>query len=62
MQIEKIERYLRALPPALLDLESIDTVEIYEMMPGSYNLNFRIKVNKKEFVFRINIEPQSGLS
>jgi thiamine kinase-like enzyme len=62
MQIENIEGYLRALPPALLDLESIDTVEIFEMMPGSYNLNFHVKVNKKEFVFRINIEPQSGLS
>ena len=62
MQIEKIERYLRGLPPAHLNLGSIDSVEIIEMIPGSYNLNFHIQVNQKEFIFRINIEPQSGLS
>ena len=62
MQIKKIERYLRRLPPVRLELESIDTVEIFEMIPGSYNLNFHIKVNQKELIFRINIEPQSGLS
>ena len=62
MQIEKIEQYLRGLPPALLDVESIDSVDVFEMIPGSYNLNFHIKVNQRELIFRINIEPQSGLS
>ena len=31
------------------------------MTPGSYNLNFHVKINKKEFIFRMNIEQQSGL-
>jgi thiamine kinase-like enzyme len=58
----KIERYLRDLPPARLDLASIDAIEILDMTPGSYNLNYHVRVNHKEFIFRINIEPQSGLS
>ena len=31
------------------------------LTPGSYNLNFHVLVNKNEFIFRINIEQQSGL-
>ncbi len=59
---KKIERYLRDLPAACLDLGSIDAIEILDMTPGSYNLNYHVRVNHKEYIFRINIEPQSGLS
>jgi thiamine kinase-like enzyme len=59
---EKIIRYVKKLPPALLGVQNSDSVEILGMTPGSYNLNYHVKVDKKEFIFRINIEPQSGLA
>ena len=58
---QMIKPYLRKLPPALLGVDNTDAIEILEMTPGSYNLNFHVQVNKKEFIFRINIEQQSGL-
>jgi len=58
---QTIKHYLRKLPPALLGVDNTESIEILEMTPGSYNLNFHVKVNKKEFIFRINIEQQSGL-
>ena len=58
---EKITGYLANLPPSVLGLESKGPVEILEMAPGSYNLNFHVRVGSKDFIFRVNIEPQSGL-
>jgi thiamine kinase-like enzyme len=55
---EKIIQYLKDLPPALLGVQNSDSVEILEMTPGSYNLNYHVKVDQKEFIFRINIEPR----
>jgi 2-phospho-L-lactate guanylyltransferase len=60
-QRKKIKKYLQELPPSLLVVPDTDSVEILDMLPGSYNLNFRVRVHQKEFIFRINIEPQSGL-
>ena len=60
-QRKKIKEYLKDLQPSLLGVPDTDSVEILDMLPGSYNLNYRIKVHQKEFIFRINIEPQSGL-
>ena len=45
-----------------MSLESIDSIEILDMTPGAYNLNYHVRVNEKKFIFRINIEQQSGLS
>lgn len=59
---KKVGRYLRALPPGVLEVQETEPVEILEMTPGAYNLNFHVRVNTREFVFRINIEQQSGLS
>jgi thiamine kinase-like enzyme len=59
---ENIKRYLRDLPPATLGVRDTESIEILNMSPGSYNHNFHVRVNQKEFIFRINIEPQSGLS
>ena len=46
----------------MFSMESIDSIEILDMTPGAYNLNYHVKVNEKKFIFRINIEQQSGLS
>jgi thiamine kinase-like enzyme len=59
---KNIKRYLRDLPPAILGVSDTDLIEILGMSPGSYNHNFHVRVDQKEFIFRINIEPQSGLS
>ncbi len=32
------------------------------MAPGSYNLNFHVRIGPRDFIFRVNIEPQSGLA
>jgi thiamine kinase-like enzyme len=61
-QRKKIKKYLKELSPSLLGVPNTDSTEILDMLPGSYNLNFRVRVHQKEFIFRINIEPQSGLS
>jgi glutathione S-transferase len=58
---QSIIQYLAQLPPALLGVDSTASIEILELTPGSYNLNLHVKVNMKEFIFRINIEQQSGL-
>lgn len=59
---KKIEHYLKRMPPRTMGLDSVDTVEILDMMPGAYNLNYHVRVNEKKLIFRINIEQQSGLT
>ena len=59
---DKITRYLEELPPDILGLADTGSIEILGMTPGSYNLNFHVRVNQKDFIFRVNIEQQSGLS
>ena len=55
----KIKRYLRELSPTLLDVPKIDSIKILGITPGSYNLNFHVRVNQKGFNFRINIDQQN---
>ena len=59
---QAIKQYLKELPPALLGVDSANSIEILAMTPGSYNLNFHVRINRKEFIFRINVEQQSGLA
>jgi hypothetical protein len=59
---ENITRYLEDLPPDLLGLRDTGAVDVLQMTPGSYNLNFHVRVGQKDFIFRINIEQQSGLT
>lgn len=59
---DKILRYLQDLPPGALGLKQTGAVEILEMTPGSYNLNYHVRVGQKDFIFRVNIVQQSGLS
>jgi thiamine kinase-like enzyme len=58
---KRIEKYLDGLPPGILGVPNMEALEIHEMTPGSYNLNFHISVAEKEFIFRVNIDQQSGL-
>jgi hypothetical protein len=57
---QKIEHYLKELPPGVLELRGTRSIEIVKMIPGTYNLNFHVRVNQREFIFRINIDQQSG--
>jgi thiamine kinase-like enzyme len=59
---KRIVSYLKQIPPQVMGLESVDTIEILDMTPGAYNLNYHVRVNDRKFIFRINIEQQSGLS
>jgi thiamine kinase-like enzyme len=59
---EKIAYYLKHLSPNAIGLDSIDYVKILSMTPGAYNLNYHVEVNHRKFIFRINIEAQSGLA
>ncbi|MCK4986570.1 MAG: phosphotransferase [Desulfobacterales bacterium] len=59
---KKIVHYLKQMPPRMMGLESLNLIEILDMTPGAYNLNYHVRVNEKKFIFRINIEQQSGLS
>ena len=64
MLIDKkaIKQYLSDLPPALLGVDGNESIEILAMTPGSYNLNYHVRINHNEFIFRVNVEQQSGLS
>jgi thiamine kinase-like enzyme len=59
---KRIEKYLKNIPPGILGVQNMGSLEIHKMTPGSYNLNFHISVDTKEFIFRVNIDQQSGLS
>jgi hypothetical protein len=58
----KIESYLRDLPPDVLGVKSTKSVQVLEISHGSYNINYRVRVEDLEYIFRINIDQQSGLS
>ena len=58
----KVRDYLMQLPPDFLGVERCEPVEVLLMTPGAYNLNYHVKVGGKRFIFRVNIEQQSGLT
>jgi thiamine kinase-like enzyme len=59
---EHIEMYLKNMPPKVLGITNIRSLKCIKMTPGAYNLNFHISIDEKEFIFRVNIEQQSGLN
>jgi thiamine kinase-like enzyme len=59
---KRIEKYLKNIAPGILGVRNMESVGIHKMTPGSYNLNFHISVETKDFIFRVNIDQQSGLS
>ena len=58
----QIADYLSRLSPELFGLETIDSIQIVDRCQGSYNLNFHVRLNDRDFNFRINIDQQSGLA
>jgi thiamine kinase-like enzyme len=62
IKIKKIGQYLRNLSPSIIDVRDTDSVDILNLIQGAYNLNYHIRMGRKEFIFRINIDQQSGLS
>lgn len=59
---QQVIAYLKNVPPEVLGVESCSPVEILAMTAGTYNLNFHVAVRSKRFVFRVNVQQQSGLS
>lgn len=59
---QQIVQYFRNISPKVLDIEPSRPVEILDMTPGAYNLNFHVAVDGKRFIFRVNILQQSGLA
>lgn len=59
---QQIVRYIGRLSPEILGVESVALVEILDMTPGAYNLNYHVTVNGRRFIFRVNILQQSGLA
>jgi len=58
---KSVQKYLKKMPPEILGIRNTDSLKIIKMTPGSYNLNFHINAEQKNFIFRVNIEQQSGL-
>jgi thiamine kinase-like enzyme len=58
----KIEAYLKGLPPEVLGIGPVQSLQIMEGYTGSYNLNYHVRVDGKDFIFRINVDQQSGLA
>lgn len=61
IDIKQIESFLMGITPGILGLSEIRSLEIVDMQQGSYNLNFHVIINARDFNFRVNIEQQSGL-
>jgi thiamine kinase-like enzyme len=59
---KSIEKYLKNMPPDILGIRNMDSLKFIKIFTGSYNLNFHINADQKDFIFRVNIEQQSGLS
>ena len=59
---QQIIRYLGTISAEMLGVELSKPVEILDMTPGAYNLNFHVVVDGKRFIFRVNIQQQSGLA
>lgn len=57
----RIPAYVKALPPQTLGVENTESVEVGAVHFGAYNFNYRVKVDGKEFIFRVNVDQQSGL-
>jgi len=59
---QQIIRYFGTISAEMLGVEPSKPVEILDMTPGAYNLNFHVAVDGKRFIFRVNIQQQSGLA
>lgn len=55
----KIVEYLRKIVPEVLGLSEESVVEVKKLGLGQSNLNYLVKVDGKQFIFRINMDPDS---
>lgn len=56
----KIKEYVRKIDPEVLGLnKAVKEIEVKKLGLGESNLNYLVKVNRKQFMFRINIDPSS---
>jgi len=56
----KIKEYARKIDPEVLGLnEAAKEIEVKRLGLGESNLNYLVKVNGKQFIFRINMDPSS---
>jgi thiamine kinase-like enzyme len=60
MAIEsKIAEYVRKIDPEIVGLEEESMIETKKLGLGQSNLNYLVKVDGKQFIFRINMDPNS---
>ncbi len=59
---QQIVNYLKSLPSDVLLLDQCKPVKVLAMTPGAYNLNYHVVISDKRYVFRVNIQQQSGLA
>lgn len=59
---ETITRYLKHLPSEVLGAQNSPSVEVLELCHGAYNLNYHVTVDGRDYLFRVNIEQQSGMA
>jgi thiamine kinase-like enzyme len=59
---DQIVEYLGNVSGDGLGIEPTCPIEILDMTPGAYNLNFHVAIDGKRFIFRVNIQQQSGLA
>ena len=55
----KIVKYVRKIDPEVLGLNEEPTIEAKKLGLGESNLNYLVKVDGKQFIFRINMDPNS---
>ncbi len=58
---ERILPYLTKNAASALGTANFDGATIEKLTGGDYNFNYRVGHDDKEFLVRVNIEPQSGL-
>jgi thiamine kinase-like enzyme len=58
---QQIVQYLGNISGSVLGIETTQPIEILDMTPGAYNLNYHVSIDGKRFIFRVNILQQSGL-
>ncbi len=57
-----ITRYLEHLPAEILGVRDRPSIEVLALHHGAYNLNYHVQVDGRDFLFRVNIEQQSGMA
>jgi thiamine kinase-like enzyme len=57
----KIVKYFDVLPQGILPVKMVKNLKVKQIKGGDYNLNFKVGFGSRNFLLRLNVEPQSGL-